>query len=191
MTTFSKTQRQNLGRMTMVLVLVLGLVLTTPLAKVHADVVYGAAPILCSLTTNTSSIENGQAGYLSWTSYGATSAFLSDGIGNVSPNGVETVRPASSRTYVLTVYGASGQATQCATAVTVTQSSYAYTGQSGTQNTYESYNTNAQHSVVSLSQIPYTGIDWGTTGDAVAWLSVVGFAASAAYLLYYFRLARV
>jgi len=40
---------------------------------------------------------------------------------------------------------------------------------------------------VSLSQIPYTGFDFGATGNAIYWMSLVAFALSAAYLLVYYK----
>jgi hypothetical protein len=39
---------------------------------------------------------------------------------------------------------------------------------------------------VSLSQIPYTGFDFGPVGNAVYWLSLLAFAAAGAYLLVYY-----
>jgi hypothetical protein len=189
----------------MVVVLTLGVTAFMPSAKVHADVVpvtygynqyqYGTyTPVTCSISTNTDTIENGQAGYLTWSSYGATTAVLNDGIGNVAVNGSLTVRPASSRTYVLTVYGAQGQAAQCATSLSVAGLPvYANTGVTyRNQQVYGTYPTGYGYGTerVTLSQIPYTGFDFGTTGDAVMWLSIMSLAASAAYLLYYYRLQR-
>lgn len=193
-----------------VVVLTLGLTAFMPKAVVHADVVpvaygynqyqqqyqYGAytIPVSCTITTNSSVIDNGQAGYLSWTSYGATTAVLSDGIGNVAANGSLAVRPASSRTYVLTVYGSQGQAQQCSTTLTVSGLPvYANTGSvygNQTITGYNTYVTGYTQPQVTLSQIPYTGFDFGTTGDAVMWLSIMSLATSAAYLLYYYRLQR-
>jgi len=40
---------------------------------------------------------------------------------------------------------------------------------------------------VSLSQIPYTGFDFGPLGDSLYWLALVAFALSAAYLLLYYQ----
>ena len=180
-----------LGTSIAAVVLILGLASFFPVASVHADTIYNnVTPVSCTITTNESSLSNGQAGYLSWVSYGATSASLSDGIGIVAPNGTMTVRPASSRTYTLTVYGVSGQVSQCSTVLTVNSvpvtsvvpTTYAY----GTP----SYTGSTISPTVSLTQIPYTGLDWSTSGIAMAWLSLIGFAGSAAYLLYYYRLAR-
>ena len=40
---------------------------------------------------------------------------------------------------------------------------------------------------VTLSQIPYTGYDFGTVGNAIYWGALLAFAGAAAYLLFYFR----
>jgi len=116
----------------------------------------------CTLTASPSYIQNGQASYLSWTSYGATSAWLSDGIGMVAPNGTLAVRPNGSMTYTLTVSGFGGTRT-CQTYV----------------------NVSGQY--VALSQIPYTGFDLGTFGNAMYWLGLLSFAAAASYLVLYYK----
>lgn len=122
-----------------------------------------AGHVACSITVDRASIQNGQQARLSWnSSAGVTSATLSDSIGAVAPNGYLNVMPASSRTYVLTVYGLGTSAT-CSVPLTV----------SGTY--------------VSLTQIPYTGFDFGATGNAIYWLSLMIFALSAAYLVLYYQ----
>ena len=65
-------------------------------------------------------------------------------------------------TYTLTVQGYGGSNT-CSTYVTVNGPS------------------------VSLSQIPYTGFDFGILGDSMYWLSLLAFAAAGAYLMIYYR----
>ncbi|QQG37821.1 MAG: hypothetical protein HYS26_04330 [Candidatus Kaiserbacteria bacterium] len=123
--------------------------------------VYPQQGLYCIITTSQSYIQNGQATVLSWTSYGAYSAWLSDGIGNVSPNGSLTVRPNVSTNYVLTVQGQGGTRT-CNVAVNVAGPS------------------------VSLSQIPYTGFDAGLLGNAAFYGSLLVFAAAGAYLALYY-----
>src|SRR3990167_8322781 len=115
----------------------------------------------CVLSASPSSITNGQASYLTWSSTGATSAWLSDGIGQVAVNGSLAVRPNNSKMYTLTVSGYGGTNT-CTAYVTV------------------------QGSYVSLSQIPYTGFDAGLLGNALYWLSLVSFAVAGAYLTVYY-----
>jgi hypothetical protein len=120
--------------------------------------------VYCTITASPSSVENGQPAYLTWSAPNATSAWLSDGIGSVAVNGSLAVRPNLSETYTLTVSGYGGTNT-CTTYVTVA-GAYPY---------------------VSLSQIPYTGFDFGTMGDAIYWLSLLSFAVAGAYLLVYYR----
>jgi len=115
----------------------------------------------CVITASPSSVMNGQAAYLSWSSSGATSAWLSDGIGAVAVNGSLAVRPNNSKMYTLTVSGYGGTNT-CSTYVTV------------------------QGSYISLSQIPYTGFDAGLLGNALYWLSLISFAVAGAYLTVYY-----
>ena len=125
----------------------------------------------CVITVSPNSITNGQAAYLSWTtnssgsgygSYGNVTAWLSDGIGRVAPNGSLTVRPNVSTNYTLTV--SNGYQTQTCTT---------YVAVSGTY--------------VSLSQIPYTGFDFGTFGNAIYWGALASFALAAGYLVVYYK----
>ena len=56
--------------------------------------------------------------------------------------------------------------------------------------TYSTYRTPVVATAipsVSLSQIPYTGFDFGPVGDAVYWAGLLSFAVAAAYLLVYYR----
>ena len=122
---------------------------------------YPAQNAYCVITASPSSIVNGQAAYLTWSSSGATSAWISDGIGQVAVNGSLAVRPNNSTMYTLTVSGNGGTRT-CTAYVTV------------------------QGSYISLSQIPYTGFDAGLLGNALYWLSLISFALAGAYLTVYY-----
>ncbi|HEV3244981.1 MAG TPA: hypothetical protein VG102_01330, partial [Candidatus Paceibacterota bacterium] len=121
-------------------------------------------PLSCTISVSQNAIQSGQYAYLTWQSSGATSATLSN-YGNVAPNGSLSVQPYGSTSYVLTIYGANGQTATCNTAVTMA-------------NNYPS---------VTLSQIPYTGFDFGTMGDAMYFAMLAAFALSAGYLLVYYR----
>ena len=103
--------------------------------------------------------------YLSWTSSNASSAYLS-GYGSVAVNGSQTVYAAASQTYTLTVYGYNGQQATCQTTVY------------GTTYTPTPY--------VSLTQIPYTGFDFGPIGNAAYWAGLVSVALAGAYLAVYY-----
>ena len=48
-------------------------------------------------------------------------------------------------------------------------------------------NYSTSYPTVSLTQIPYTGFDFGTLGDTIYWLSIIAVAVSAAYLLVYYH----
>lgn len=104
--------------------------------------------------------------YLSWTSTNAQSAYLSN-YGSVSVNGSQTVYPSYTTTYTLTVYGYNGQQATCQTTV------YA--------NTYVPTTP-----YVSLTQIPYTGFDFGPVGNAMYWAALAIFAIGGAYLAVYY-----
>ncbi len=121
--------------------------------------------LYCTLTANPRTIQNGQSALLSWTSYGATTAWLNDGLGMVGPNGTLTVRPESSRAYTLTIRDAYGNQTTCQTTLTVSRTA----------------------PYVSLSAIPYTGVDLGVFGSLAYWAALMLFAAAAAYVTVGYR----
>ncbi|MEK7155465.1 MAG: hypothetical protein AAB734_01150 [Patescibacteria group bacterium] len=102
--------------------------------------------------------------YLSWTSTNATSAYLSN-VGSVQTSGSQTVWNSGNMVYTLTVYGNGGSAT-C-------------------QTTVNAYNYNPTP-YVSLTQIPYTGFDLGTFGNAMYWAGLLVFAMGAGYLAVYY-----
>jgi hypothetical protein len=121
--------------------------------------------VSCSISASPNSISAGQYVYLTWSSSGNVSYATLSGVGTVGPNGSWSVRPYGSTNYVLTVYGTNGQTATCNTYVTI-----------GNVAPY-----------VTLSQIPYTGFDFGPMGNAIYWASLLAFALSAAYLVIYFR----
>jgi hypothetical protein len=104
--------------------------------------------------------------YLSWNSTNASSAYLS-GYGSVAVNGSQTVYTSYTQTYTLTVYGYNGQQATCQTTVNV--------------NTYV-----PPTPYVSLTQIPYTGFDFGPFGNAMYWAGMIVFALAGAYLAVYY-----
>ncbi|HWO07286.1 MAG TPA: hypothetical protein VNM40_01725 [Candidatus Paceibacterota bacterium] len=104
--------------------------------------------------------------YLSWNSSNAQSAYLSN-YGSVGVNGSQTVYPSYTTTYTLTVYGYNGQQATCQTTV------YAST-----------YTPTTPY--VSLTQIPYTGFDFGPIGNAMYWAGLAVFALGGAFLAVYY-----
>ncbi len=119
--------------------------------------------LYCTISASQAGLYGGNA-VLNWTSYGASTATLSDGIGNVILNGTLTVRPESARAYTLTVYDYQGRSNTCSTVVSAVTAPY-----------------------VSLTSIPYTGFDGGVTVQIIYWLSLIVFAAAAGYLVVNYR----
>ena len=72
-----------------------------------------------TLSASPSTIERGQSSTLSWTTTGATSVSIDQGIGDVSTSGSRTVSPSSSTTYALTAKGEGGT-TPASARITVT-----------------------------------------------------------------------
>lgn len=139
-------------------------VVTAPLsyATPQYPVVYTSQQPYCEIRQAQASGSGVTAAYLSWTSTNATSAYLTN-VGSVPVNGSQTVWPTNSMTYTLTVYGANGQSAQCSTTISGYSAPY-----------------------VSLTQIPYTGFDFGTFGNAVYWFTLAAFALGLGYLAVYY-----
>lgn len=134
------------------------LALATVLALASTASAQVGGPLSCTISANPPSVPNGQAAVLSWHSTGpVASAWLSDGLGAVAPNGSLPVRPESSRLYTLTVSGPGGTQT-CSTQLIVA---------GGSPN-------------IALSQIPYTG--FGGVGTTISYAAIALFLAAAGYL---------
>lgn len=73
----------------------------------------------CTLNANPNSFYAGESSTLNWTSTGAASATLNNGIGSVETNGSRIVNPTTSTTYTLTVTSSDGQTDTCSTSVSV------------------------------------------------------------------------
>lgn len=122
----------------------------------------------CSIYASPSTVQSGQSTYLTWTSSGnVTSAWLSDGLGNVAANGSRVVNPTTSRTYTLTVSGPNGTQT-CNAYVTVGGGYY------------------GGYPYISLNQIPYTGFEAGTFGNIIYFAALALFALAAGYLVVFY-----
>ena len=145
----------------------------------------------CTITVsnynNYNGYNNGYNGYnnsygpatLTWTSTYATSGYISPTVGSVSGYGSMTVYPTSGQIYTMTVYGQGGSAT-CATPAYY----YAQPVYTPPVTTYVPPVHTTPY--VSLSQIPYTGFDFGPVGNAMYWMSLMIFAVAGAYLAIYF-----
>jgi hypothetical protein len=77
----------------------------------------------------------------------------------------------TSRTFTLTITDAYGRTTSCNTVAT---GATTYLIEEEPPQQY-----------VSLSQIPYTGFDFGPLGNTLYWLGLAGFALAASYLVIY------
>jgi len=140
-------------------------IVSTPLsyATPQYPIVYTQPAPYCQIYQASSASGYGvNSSYLSWSSSNASSAYLSN-VGSVNVNGSTTVWPTYATVYTLTVYGQNGQSAQCSTTVQAYSAPY-----------------------VSLSQIPYTGFDFGTFGNAMYWVTLAAFALGAGYLAVYY-----
>jgi hypothetical protein len=136
----------------------------------------------CSVTLTNYGNGNGydRSAMLKWSSTNATSAYLTL-IGAVETNGAKTIfYPDLNSIYTLTVSGPGGSVSCETTGATYTNGSYGGTYNNG------SYNyVNAPY--VYLSQIPYTGLDFGPMGTMVYFLALALFAIAGGYLLVYYN----
>lgn len=127
-----------------------------------------AAAPYCVITLTNAGVYNTQA-TLVWSSSNAQSAYIMS-VGAVAPNGTRVVTGYANQIYSLTVTGQGGS----------------YTCQ--TQMFTPTYVPPAPITPsVSLTQIPYTGLDLGPVGNAMYWLSLISVAAAGGYLLTYYK----
>ena len=126
---------------------------------------------------------------LTWYSNGANSAYLSPSVGSVSTSGSTTVFPyGGNQLYTLTVSGPGGTAT-CQTTTYSNTYAYNYTAPQVYNNyvapapVYQAPTT----PYVALTQIPYTGLDFGPVGNALYWLALALFAIAGGYLIVYYQ----
>ncbi|HCM43718.1 TPA: hypothetical protein DIS55_02080 [Candidatus Kaiserbacteria bacterium] len=105
---------------------------------------------------------------LSWGSTNVTSAYISPNIGTISSYGSQTVYTSdSNQIYTMTASGPGGTAT-CRT-----------------QQVYIP-NPPVYPPYITLTQIPYTGLDLGIVGNGIYWFSILAFALAAGYLAVYY-----
>ena len=109
-----------------------------------------------------------QQATLTWGSNNATSAFITPNVGAVSTSGSRTVYTDGYVMYTMTIYGQNGSAT-CQT-----------------QQNYVPPPPVYQPPIVTLTQIPYTGLDLGTVGTITYWFSILAFLAASLYLAVYY-----
>jgi hypothetical protein len=125
----------------------------------------------CSLTASQTYIAYGQPVTIYWNSNNANSGTINNGIGNVTVNGSRTMYPAYTTTYTGTFYGYNGQQENCSVTVQVS-SGVTYNNPPVNNTPY-----------VTLSEVPYTGLELGTTGTILYWGFLVLWCLFAAYLV--------
>ena len=125
---------------------------------------YSQAPF-CSITIG-AGYQTGMTN-LTWSSSGATSAYISPNVGTVNVNGTTNIYSYGNTVYSLTVTGPGG---------TYTCRTQSYIAPVAPIAPY-----------VSLSQIPYTGFDFGPFGNALYWMGLLAFAVAGAYLVVYYQ----
>jgi len=74
-----------------------------------------SAPVINSFEANPETIGASGSSTLSWIISGATSASITPGVGDVSPNGITTVSPSTTTTYTITAANDTGSVTATAT----------------------------------------------------------------------------
>lgn len=104
---------------------------------------------------------------LSWNSNSASYGSI-NGFGNVGPTGTRTVYPTQTTTYTGTFYNYQGQSVTCSATVYV-------------QNYVPPVYPNTPY--VTLSAVPYTGLDLGPVGTVVYWGFISLWCLLAAYLI--------
>lgn len=119
----------------------------------------------CTLNVYPNTISYGQAATLSWSASYVSSGSVSY-VGSVRASGSTSVTPSRSMTYVGTFIGLNGQQTTCAATVSVVGYPVSYTGPS-----------------VTLTSVPYTGVDLGTKGEIVYWSFLALMLVFATYLV--------
>ena len=129
----------------------------------------------CTITVSNYNYNNqynyNQPVTISWTSNNAQYGFISQGVGSVSLSGSRTVNPTQTTTYVGTFTGYNGQTVTCSATVYV--------------NVYPPVQPPVYPNTpyVTLSAVPYTGLELGPVGTALYWAFLAFWCALAAYLI--------
>ncbi len=122
---------------------------------------------------------------LNWSSSNATSAYITPNVGTVNPSGSTIVYPQGYTTYTLTISGPGGTAT-CQSTANYATNNYIVPATYATPIPAPVYYSQPATPSVSLTQIPYTGFDYGPVGNTIYWMSLLAFAAAAGYLMVYY-----
>jgi hypothetical protein len=137
---------------------------------VNEPPVVGNAPTCNIYINNYNQYTYNQPVTLTWASTNASYGWINQGVGTISINGTRTVYPSQSTTYTATFVGYSGQQVTCS--VTVNINGYVPPPVYPNPTPY-----------VTLSAVPYTGLDLGPVGTALYWGFLVAWCVLAAYLI--------
>ena len=118
---------------------------------------------------------------LTWSSTNANSGYITPLVGTVAPSGSTAVYPRGNTLYTLTVSGNGG------TSSCQTYTSGSYVAPIAAVYSAPAVAAAAAAPYVALTQIPYTGFDFGTFGNAMYWALLALFAVAISYLVLYFR----
>lgn len=134
----------------------------------------------CSLQASPNTVNGyGAEVNLSWESTDAEWAEISD-VGVVPLDSSLEVNVYTSKTYRMTVHNGS-RSGECEAFVNILGE--VRSNSNNYSNNYDTYY--AQQPYVHLTQIPYTGFDFGPMGNAIYWMTLMVLAIGGAYLLVY------
>ncbi|XKT75472.1 MAG: hypothetical protein ACJKSS_01655 [Patescibacteria group bacterium UBA2103] len=151
----------------------------------------GGGGLSCAMSFDRSAIRAGQSATLRWEVRNAdvNTIEINQGIGNVAPLASEEVRRSDTGTheYVLTARGDGDQVT-CRATLTVSGGSGCSGncgGGSTPQISIDFLKTPGEQALafVTLSQIPYTGLELGPVGAVIYWVFLIVWSGAVAYLV--------
>jgi hypothetical protein len=139
--------------------------------KVDKDEEHEDDDLWCKLKVSDDDIRKGERVKLSWDSKGADHGKINEGIGRVDEEGYEYVYPKEDTTYKATFYGEHDEddTVTCKVEVEVEKAKH--------------IPPPPQTPYITLSSVPYTGLDLGPVGTAVYWAFLMLWSVLAAYLI--------
>lgn len=151
----------------------------------------GGGGLSCSMSFTKSVIRSGETSELQWSTRRADTVEIDRGIGSVALTGTETVTETAVGTheYVLTAKG-NGDTAICRATLTVSGGSGGCTSNCGGGSTSPNVTIDFLKepglqplAFVTLSQIPYTGLELGSVGTTIYWIILIIWSGAVAYLV--------
>lgn len=129
---------------------------------VYKDTAPGGPAPTCTIDIDPERLDYAGNAMLTWNAYHANSASIDNGIGAVTLTGGKLISPSNSTTYVMTVQDEHNRIGYCSKTVTVQGGNYyvntgGYYGGIASQSV-QPVNAYQYSNVVSLSNLPYTGV---------------------------------